>query len=860
MRRNVPRALDDAGDAPDARFGRNRPTPYRTTGCERRGTMHSNQSHTATPLGTYETSVPQLQPRSPCSAGLPASKHDPQNRPQTSSMTALAQRLLKLVPVLCMLSLCPALSARAAEPPRPRLVVLGFDGADAGLVEEYMLQGELPHLQALMEEGCYARLIPTNPPQTPVSWSSFATGLDPGSTEIFDFIKRDPVTYMPDFAMNSESRRVFGLGSRNAPVAGAAAGVLVLIVCLLVLRFTRVPRAAGWIATVILTLGVGGFLGYTVHRWLPVEMPDAINHRKGTPLWAIADEAGLRTQVIHVPATFPAEPTLHGRMLSGLGVPDMRGRVGTPAYYTSDPLFQPGGGNEFSLELVTLPDRRGRIETIVVGPSNKPFYDYVVSRAVREASGRRDAARRRIQEELREAGIPRRLDLPMTLEVTDSTCTIDVSGQTFTLRPGEWSGFVELTFPVNWLVDLLAPMRGLARFKLLALEPEVELYLSPLNFHPDCHPVAFSWPPSYAEEIRKRFGLFKTIGWSQDTWSLPSGVGDEDLFLEDMYFTLEKDREILSGLLSDHKDDVYVQIFFFTDRIGHLFWQFIDEGHPLYDPQRAAQFAPEVLRAYKVMDDIVGETRAMLDEGATLIVLSDHGFASFRRGINYNTWLVQNGLMGLKKQSDLATLEKLFDTGGLFGHIDWSRTKAYALGLGSIYVNLLGREKNGIVPPGKEYDDVCRRIIDGLEALVDSTTGERPVSRVWTREEMYAAGFDPNLIPDLRAGNNLNYRVSWQMTLGGVSPNLLEDNLRAWSGDHCSSDPELIPGILFCNRDLRADTVSMLDVMPTILDMLDLDPPEELHGESLLEPGPQAQRISMTRTGSQAGCESRRPK
>jgi hypothetical protein len=248
--------------------------------------------------------------------------------------------------------------------------------------------------------------------------------------------------------------------------------------------------------------------------------------------------------------------------------------------------------------------------------------------------------RRRIEADLRKAGVPRRLDLPMTLDVTDSTCTIRVSGETVRLRPGEWSGFVELKFPVNPLVDLLSPLRVLVRFKLLGLDPEAELYLSPLNFHPDCHPVAFSWPPSYATEIRKRFGLFKTIGWPEDTWSLPSGVGDEDLFLEDMYFTLQKDREILRGLLGDKKDDLYVQIFYFTDRIGHLFWQFIDTGHPLYDPVRAARFAPEVLRAYRAMDEVVGETREMLGEESVLVVLSDHGFSSFRRGVNYNTWLV----------------------------------------------------------------------------------------------------------------------------------------------------------------------------------------------------------------------------
>lgn len=736
------------------------------------------------------------------------------------------------VVVLLALSVTPSLGV----PPRPQVVVLGFDGADAGLVEAYMKQGELPHLRALMEEGCYARLRPTNPPQTPVSWSSFATGLDPGSTEIFDFIKRDPNTYNPDFAMTSESRRTFLFGERNAILAGAVVGLFAWIVLLIALRLLRIPRARRWITSVVVAVSLGSGAGYLVHLWLPIELPDAVNHRQGRTMWEIADKVGLRAQVIHVPATFPAERLTLGRMISGLGVPDMRGRIGTPAYYTSDPSFH-AGDNEFSLELVRLPGRRGRMETIVVGPYNKTFYDYVLDRRLAaEPSASRAESRRKIEAELKQAGVPRRLDVPMALDVTDSTCTIRVSGQTVRLRPGQWSGFVELKFPMNPLVDLLSPLRGLVRFKLLRLDPEVELYLSPLNFHPDCHPIAFSWPPSYAKEIRQRFGLFKTIGWPEDTWSLPSGVGDENLFLEDMYFTLQKDREIQRGLLSDKKDDLYIQIFYFTDRIGHLFWQFIDTGHPLYDPARAARFAPEVLRAYRAMDEVVGETRAMLDKDATLIVLSDHGFSSFRRGVNYNTWLVQNGLMGLNTPSgDLATLEKFFDTGALLGHVNWTRTKAYALGLGSIYVNLLGREREGIVAPGSEYEEVRRSIIDGLEALVDSATGEKPVNRVWTREQMYTPGFKKDLIPDLRAGNSLNYRVSWQMTLGGVSPDLLEDNRRAWSGDHCSSDPDLIPGILFCNRKLDEKNPRMVDIMPTILQMLDLEPPAGLHGRSLVD-------------------------
>ena len=747
----------------------------------------------------------------------------------------MMRRSFRIATLLFLAASPSSLFAHGAD--KPKVVILGFDGADARLVTQWMNEGKLPNLARLRDDGSFSALQPTNPPQTPVSWSSFATGTNPGKTRIFDWLMRNPADYLPDFAMNSESRRTFLFGPRNGLIVGSIAGSAVALIAFLIVMLFRL----GWVTRVAIAtlcgLAVGLPSGFVTKQFLPVDVPDAINHRQGSTMWELAAKAGRKVQVIHVPATFPAENVGPGHMLSGLGVPDMRGRVGTPTYYTSDPTFQPGAGtNEFSLELVRLSDHRGAIETRVIGPYNKPFYDYVVDRKTAGITESRELgdAKRRARQQLDDADVPRRIDLPLKLVAKDDSCAITVSGQTQTLKVGAWSDWFTLDFPVNWLVDRAAPLRGIARFKLLRLSPQLELYLSPINFHPDCHPVAFSWPPDYSKVLRKRFGLYKTIGWPEDTWSLPSGVGDEDLFLEDMNFTRVKDEEILTGLLGDHDDDLYVQIFYFTDRIGHLFWRFLDPGHPAYDPVLAAKYAPEVLKAYQTMDALVGKARELAGPEALFVVCSDHGFSSFRRGVSLNTWLVRNGFMTLKGQTnDAATLEKLFDTRDLFQNVDWARTKAYALGFGGIYLNVVGREGDGSVMPGQEYDEIRRKIREGLEALVDPVTGDHPIARVWTREELYT-GFDANLIPDLRAGNSLNYRVSWQTALGGVPAEVLEDNHKAWSGDHCSTDPDLVRGILFVNRKLAKPDPAMVDIAPTVLKTLGVTIPSTMDGKPLL--------------------------
>lgn len=741
---------------------------------------------------------------------------------------------LPVVLLACLL----ALPAMLAATPFERVVVLGFDGADAGLIEQYMQEGRLPYLRALKERGYYSPLLSTNPPQTPVSWASFTTGLNPGRTEIFDFLKRTQGTYLPEFAMITEGRRTLFFGERNPLVVGCAAALLAALLTAVVMFLAR--RRGLWLLSGagIAALAAGGLGAFLTMSYLPREVPDVVNARRGTPFWTAAAARGVSARVINVPVTFPAEDEHHLTMLSGLGVPDMRGRIGSPSLFTSDS----GSAlkeNQFSIEVIKLSGARGALDTALAGPLNKPFYDYVLDEAVRGVSDAEERRRRRTEgeRELEARHVPRRLDVPFRLEATDEAVTIDLAGQRQTLRPGEWSEWFVVPVRVNPVIDRIAPLRGIARFKLLGLSPHLRLYMSPLNFHPGCQPIPFTSPRSFARSLMDVVGLFKTLGWPIDTWSLPSGVTDERHFIEDMEATVTTQVAMMRHFLGRREERLYVQVFDFPDRVGHMLWRLHDPGHPLYDARLAAEYAGEIPKAYERMDQIVGEALGLIDEKTALIVCSDHGFASFRRGVNYNTWLVRNGFMTLKGGSyGGRNLEDLFDRGELgefFKYVDWSRTRAYALGLGNIYINLMGREPRGSVAPGREYDEVRQAIVQKLEATIDEETGERPVVRVYRREEIYS-GYDPRMIPDLRPANGPNYRVGWQTALGEVPPRVFEDNLKAWSGDHCSLDPALVPGVLFSTVRLEGAKPWIGDLHPTILSLLGVPAAEGLDGHTLV--------------------------
>ncbi|HEY0593552.1 MAG TPA: alkaline phosphatase family protein, partial [Thermoanaerobaculia bacterium] len=325
----------------------------------------------------------------------------------------------------------------SAQQRRPRpVIVLGFDGADAALTERWMNEGKLPNLARLRAMGTYRPLTPTLPAQTPVSWSTFATGIDPGRTGIFDFLRRDPKTYLPVFAAFEEITEPVLFGARNAVILPLIALGVLFVLFLLILKIARRTWRTAAIASAVVAVIGAALVWIVVDRYVPEKRPGVINRREGIPMWDVVTDAGLKAKVVQVPVTFPATEMNGGHMLSGLGVPDMSGRIGKPFYFTSELDLKMSGSNEFSIEVVQLEDNRGVINTKIVGPPNRLFGD------------------------------PPFIEQPMTITVAEdrSSLEIGLGAQRIPLKAGQWSDWVEFDFRFNPLVSV----KGISRFHCIA--------------------------------------------------------------------------------------------------------------------------------------------------------------------------------------------------------------------------------------------------------------------------------------------------------------------------------------------------------------------------------------------------------
>jgi predicted AlkP superfamily phosphohydrolase/phosphomutase len=588
-----------------------------------------------------------------------------------------------------------------------KMIILGLDGLSPHLVEKYWRNGDLPNLKKLSEQGTYTRLATTTPGVSPVAWSSFQTGVNPGKHGIFDFLAPDRSRYLATLSSVRTVRSV------KRSIRG---------------------RSRQEVSSTIL--------------------------RMSKPFWEHLGKYGIRSTILRVPITYPPEP-LDGRLLSGMCVPDLRGTQGS---YTLFSLEGASEGFTGGLQVKLTSSGPGSWQAPLPGPDG---CEPVLLRFSTEQDGR-----------WRIAG-----------------------GHTaLKAAEGELSPWLTVEYSAG-----RTKVRGIARFRVT---PGPVIYCTALHVDPSGPVVPLSHPVHYSRYLAGAVGQFATLGLAEDTWALSNGHIDEGTFLKMAWDIYHERKRMFRNALANGKDGLAVCVFDTSDRIQHMFWgQGTEPGSVIHG-------------MYKEMDHLVGELMAELGRKQRLMVMSDHGFTSFHTCIDFNRWLLEAGYLVLEDGVETA------DTS--YHGVDWSRTRAYALGLTGININMMGREGRGTVPPG-EAPDLMKEIREALLALIHE--GRRPIRSVKLASEAYHGPYvsrSPDIIPFTEEG----YRADWGCVTGAVGKKVIYSNDRHWNGDHCH-DPELVNGVLLTSWKHHSKSPSIMDIAPTVLKMLGLRPPGYMDGRPL---------------------------
>ncbi|MDX1503061.1 MAG: alkaline phosphatase family protein [Thermoanaerobaculia bacterium] len=520
---------------------------------------------------------------------------------------------------------------------------------------------------------------------------------------------------------------------------------------------------------------------------IPLEKPELRLLRRSKPFWTLLGERNVWSTVLRVPITFPPD-RFYGAELSAMCVPDLLGTQGTFLLFTTRP-----SGERFKEGGLRLPLERngGGYRGVVEGPENL-FLE----------------------------GSPP-MSLPLAIEPNGRGVRVALGDETVELAVGELSDWVKLTFPAAPGVKV----SGICRLILTELGEETSLYLTPISFDPEKPAMPISHPSYYATYLAKKIGPYSTLGLAEDTWALNEGIiGDGD-FLR-MTYDVDGERErMFFAALDKLRRGTLTCVFDATDRIQHMFWRYLEEGHPAARGREDAEHRDAIEKLYRHNDALVGRVMEKLTDDDVLFVISDHGFTSFRRGVNLNTWLHANGYLVLEEGAD--------PSAEWLRGVDWSRTRAYALGLTGMFLNVKGREAQGIVEPGEEVRRLKAELVEKLSGLVDEETGEVGITEAFDTAKLYDGPYLGNA-PDLLIGYNSGYRTSWDCATGVVAGRIFEDNVKAWSGDHCV-DPRQVPGVLFCNRPIDRDDPALIDVAPTALQLFGLPPAPHMDGRPLFD-------------------------
>jgi predicted AlkP superfamily phosphohydrolase/phosphomutase len=655
-------------------------------------------------------------------------------------------------------ALLVALAANA-KPEHAGVFVVGIDGMDPVILERMMARGEMPNFARLRDEGTFQPLGTSTPPQSPVAWSNFVTGMNPGGHGIFDFIHRNPATYMP-------------ISSATPPVEDPGGAV----------------HAFGYV--------------------FPTSSPQVRNNRGGTPWWDVLEKHGVDVEVYRIPGNFPTPPS-KAHVLGGMGTVDVRGGYGTYTLYTDHPLpadDKPKGDVQLvrvqDLDLDGTPDTvnailRGPPDQFHLEPGALPRDDQYLAKGV-----------------------------TIHLSADRAAAVVEIGDQRALLRQGEWSDWIAVDYDA--LPMGLVSVAGSVRFYAKQLSPGFQVYASPVNISPASPAVPLTSPDAFIDDLFTNLGFFYTKGMPEETEALKDGVFDDDDYLAQVALVQQDTRRMIDLALDRFApgDATFVYLSD-IDLQCHMLWRHADPKdpgapHPARDAAVAARHAHDIERFYTDVDRELGAIRKRLPAETMLLVMSDHGFQPYTRKLHLNAWLRDNGYLALRDGKHVGQISA--------GDVDWSHTRAYGLGFNGLYLNLVGREGQGIVAPG-EAAALAEGLREKLLVLRDPKSGQRVVVRVDRSQDVYSPerrGEGPDLI----VGYDRGYGASDESTLGEITDVVFADNTSRWSGNHLMA-PEVVPGILLTNRKLSGSDYNLVDVTATLLAYYGIDPVPGMVGHAI---------------------------
>ncbi len=508
--------------------------------------------------------------------------------------------------------------------------------------------------------------------------------------------------------------------------------------------------------------------------------------QKSQPFWKLLGANNVWSSIIRVPITFPPQKFKNGTLLSGMCVPDIQGTQGSFSFYATK-RSEEGiqfGGQQYQVNL-----RGNKIESKLTGPPG--------------ADGHR-----------------MKCDFTAEFDEAKRKVTFTIDGESHTVGYREYTPWMQVPFK---------GVGGIVRLYLHRWEgDDIGIYATPINIDPDSPAMPISHPFVYSIYLAKLYGPYATLGLAEDTWALNERVVDEEAFLKQAWLIYEERKQMLWDVLEKTKKGFATVVFDTTDRISHMFYRYLEPDHPANRGKDTETYKDVIPELYEKMDGFLAEVQEKLgdDPDTILMVISDHGFTNFRRGVNLNSWLRDEGYLVLKDGAETSP--------DYFQAVDWEKTKAFTLGLTGIFFNREGREAKGIVSK-EELPKLAMEIKQKLEKLTDPLDGQAVVKEAFITRQMHSGPY-ADAAPDLLIGYHKGFRHSWDCATGSVSEVIFTDNTKSWSGDHCV-DPRLVPGVFWCNRKIEAEDPELVDMAPTMLDLFGVDIPPYMQGKPLFVPG-----------------------